>query len=1103
MRKQEDGTAAPYSRLSSSCSSIRSTNYSVQRPSYTSSMSSYKPSSYTPGSRLTTTSHEASSPLPSRSRTSYSSTSSSTTPSSLSRTLSSSRKTLYTSPAAARASVSAADNLTTSSYGTLGKYKASNLADFASPSSSSTRSSLRSRAIEKTPDHASTNGRIDLGPTTRSNMVHPTSSHIRSRSTSYRTINVSQFTQQARERADREEKDRQYREWCEREMERESVQNFDAIISPPTPSTAVNDFKRAVTSTSSYRPSYARADNNVVASSYSAVAPTIPPPGYSSSSTLLRSRHAPTETDYRTVSPTPSASPAPPPPPPPPPPPSTSSTNSLSISGGARIPRSMSAAVIGATAHPPDYAVRAPYKPMAKVSPYDDDVDRGCVVPEGFTGLRNIGNTCFMNSVLQMLVNNIELREFFLKDHYKIEINESNPLGSQGRLAQAFADFMKQMWSGMHKAIEPTKIKEIVAEKASQFANFAQHDAHEFLSFLLDGLHEDVNRVKKKPLTGTVDSDGRHDIDVSNEAWHNHILRNDSIFVDLFHGQLKSHVQCPRCDKISITFDPFVYLPVPFPKLKKTHNVYFWPLDMQAKPIKITVSYSNEGTIADMLSAVGGAARVSSRNLRAIEAFGHRINKIFANDEKASDIGPSDVIYVFQIHDEADCNEEIVVLYTIQRQLFPNSLRYMCNECGTAQGKLKACDACYNAYYCSKECQLNNWSSGGHRDDCRRRPTSDVVGQPLIVSFPRSQLTYSHLYRVLEAKARHTVTIFQQPQYEANQEEGSSESDALALPTSTMRTRSGVGAPPSFQNAATTRSTDRRSEEAPKRQSVLAEPRSKTEKMFDVRKLNTSTDSFGEVICEATPVFEKIRSGSYISINWINLRFGKEYITVGNRAELDIDVDKSRLLCSASSNSIEKASRNEAPKLTQMLDLFSETERLKPEESWYCSSCKEHVEATKKLQLYRLPPILIIQLKRFVYTAFTHQSSLHRRSKDERTVEYPLENLDMSPFLAETAPPQASTTYDLTGVVCHNGSSYFGHYISMGRLADFDSRKSKIDWRQFDDSMVTRQSASNLHTDDAYLLFYKLRDSQATRQIFKKHYSCDPGDNDDEIVEKM
>ncbi|VDK57255.1 unnamed protein product, partial [Gongylonema pulchrum] len=98
----------------------------------------------------------------------------------------------------------------------------------------------------------------------------------------------------------------------------------------------------------------------------------------------------------------------------------------------------------------------------------------------------------------------------------------------------------------------------------------------------------------------------------------------------------------------------------------------------------------------------------------------------------------------------------------------------------------------------------------------------------------------------------------------------------------------------------------------------------------------------------------------------------------------------------------------------------------------YCGKCKEHVEATKQLVLYRLPPILIIQLKRFIYT--TSVLTVHRRSKDDRS----------------------ETKYDLTGVVCHSGSSYFGHYISMGRLQSIDGKTTELDWRTFDDSIVSR-----------------------------------------------
>lgn len=50
-----------------------------------------------------------------------------------------------------------------------------------------------------------------------------------------------------------------------------------------------------------------------------------------------------------------------------------------------------------------------------------------------------------------------------------------------------------------------------MASKASQFTGYAQHDAQEFMAFLLDGLHEDLNRIQIKPYTETVDSDGRPD----------------------------------------------------------------------------------------------------------------------------------------------------------------------------------------------------------------------------------------------------------------------------------------------------------------------------------------------------------------------------------------------------------------------------------------------------------------------------------------------------------------------------------------------------------------------------------------------------------------
>ena len=66
----------------------------------------------------------------------------------------------------------------------------------------------------------------------------------------------------------------------------------------------------------------------------------------------------------------------------------------------------------------------------------------------------------------------------------------------------------------------------------------------ELLAFLLDGLHEDVNRVKKKPYAELKDSDGRPDEEVADEYWKNHLARNDSIIVDLCQVSALSLFSC-------------------------------------------------------------------------------------------------------------------------------------------------------------------------------------------------------------------------------------------------------------------------------------------------------------------------------------------------------------------------------------------------------------------------------------------------------------------------------------------------------------------------------------------------------------------------------
>lgn len=92
---------------------------------------------------------------------------------------------------------------------------------------------------------------------------------------------------------------------------------------------------------------------------------------------------------------------------------------------------------------------------------------------------------------------------------------------------------MRKLWSSGRTAVPPRAFKGKLARFAPQFSGYNQHDSQELLAFLLDGLHEDLNRVKQKPYIETKDADGRPDEEVADEFWRNHKARNDSVIVDV------------------------------------------------------------------------------------------------------------------------------------------------------------------------------------------------------------------------------------------------------------------------------------------------------------------------------------------------------------------------------------------------------------------------------------------------------------------------------------------------------------------------------------------------------------------------------------------
>eukprot|EP00668_Euglena_longa_P029300 GGOE01036646.1.p1 GENE.GGOE01036646.1~~GGOE01036646.1.p1 ORF type:complete len:566 (+),score=63.56 GGOE01036646.1:83-1780(+) len=179
----------------------------------------------------------------------------------------------------------------------------------------------------------------------------------------------------------------------------------------------------------------------------------------------------------------------------------------------------------------------------------------------GLCGLRNLGNTCYMNACLQCLLHTDPIVEYFLDGHFLKVLRQSR---RHAPLTEAVADLIEQQQRGAKKVINPSALKSAVGSRLPSFAGFNQQDAQEFLRFTLDNLHEELNRVTGKVAYEELkDIPGETDWQGSGRWWANHRTRNDSFLMDLFCGQLKSHVTCRRCGYLSKAFDPFMDLSLP------------------------------------------------------------------------------------------------------------------------------------------------------------------------------------------------------------------------------------------------------------------------------------------------------------------------------------------------------------------------------------------------------------------------------------------------------------------------------------------------------------------------------------------------------------
>ena len=125
----------------------------------------------------------------------------------------------------------------------------------------------------------------------------------------------------------------------------------------------------------------------------------------------------------------------------------------------------------------------------------------------GLLGMKNTRNTCYVNSILQCLCNTQPLHDYILRGDYCSDINTSTSI-AKGALIKALSTLMRDLWKDSGEtehALNTAPLKLELQRRAPLFRGHQQQDAQEFLLHLLEGLHDDVNRVTSRTQTATAD----------------------------------------------------------------------------------------------------------------------------------------------------------------------------------------------------------------------------------------------------------------------------------------------------------------------------------------------------------------------------------------------------------------------------------------------------------------------------------------------------------------------------------------------------------------------------------------------------------------------
>jgi hypothetical protein len=497
-------------------------------------------------------------------------------------------------------------------------------------------------------------------------------------------------------------------------------------------------------------------------------------------------------------------------------------------------------------------------------------------------------------------------------------------------------------------------------------------------------------------------------------AWRQHRARNLSIVVELLQGQLQSTLQCPGCNKVSVTFDPFMYLSVPVPdkaaaavvRSERRFEVTVVRADGAAPPTLYAIDVPAAGTMAHARAALTRAMAASASSqlqpssssssgpLVFADVYKSRVYKVLADSTPLAAIRDGDTTFAFQ------------------------------------QDATSGTSSASSCMYVQAVSEVRNAAVAGS--------VAQVFGTPLVLELPIAPSGH----RVWAAVARRVRMWLPSP-FNGNSNSSSSSGDSAA---------------------ASARSLD----------ALFAASKSKLPFRLRIKDRalakcglcsggggasSRSGGCGGLVGCEIRRDLDDdsscgLTDAHSIVIDWASA------VVIAQADAFDLVERRDATSSGSGGMRIGSGQQSDVTTLRDCVRAFVTQEQLGKSNAWYCAACKAHVLASKKLDLWRCPEVLIVHLKRFS----------GNRQKIGRLVDFPLQGLDLTEFVrCSTQDEDAAPIYDLYAVSNHMGGLHGGHYTAFARHLENER------WYLLDDSRAEPVAEHAVKTSAAYVLFYRRR----------------------------